>query len=429
MRRLYLAPVNAVLVLLLGLTSLHAAPKPIRMSLTSSASEGMVELGDSEEVIVVIENRGKVALTGNLEWEVQTVAFDTPSTQRTEVSIEAGKKIESRFAFKMEQIGFAAAECRFTLDDGKVFKGRRRVGCEPLKLKVPLTGEPDLDRFWKDSIHELGKVTPRFELKSMPELRTAASETFEVTLRSFGDVRVRGWLEVPRSKGPHPAVIRVPGYGGNMKPVKKWDDMIVFSFNPRGHGNSQDDVPRNPVNYWIRGLDDKLSYYYRGAYLDCLRAVDFISQREDVDQDRIAVWGGSQGGGFAMATAALDSRIDLCVTDIPFLCDWVNYFKLTHWPEMNKWIDAKPERTWASTLQTLSYFDAMNLAGRIKCPTLMGVGLQDQTCPPTTNFAAYNRIPARKKFWIYPDFGHGLGRTHYARVWEWIRAEFAVGQE
>lgn len=58
----------------------------------------------------------------------------------------------------------------------------------------------------------------------------------------------------------------------------------------------------------------------------------------DVDQNRIAIWGGSQGGGFAFATAALDSRVDMCVADIPFLCDWHNYFKLTKWPEMNEWI-------------------------------------------------------------------------------------------
>ena len=69
-------------------------------------------------------------------------------------------------------------------------------------------------------------------------------------------------------------------------------------------------------------------YYYRGAYLDCVRAVDYLSSREDVDQDRIAIWGGSQGGGLAFATASLDPRIDLCVADIPWLCDWENYLTL-----------------------------------------------------------------------------------------------------
>ena len=212
-----------------------------------------------------------------------------------------------------------------------------------------------------------------------------------------------------------------------MKPINKWDDIVVFSFNPRGHGNSQDEVPHDPVDYWIRGLEDKNEYYYRGAYLDCIRALDFVASRADVNQDKIAVWGGSQGGGFALTMAALDQRVDLCVTDIPFLCDWVNYFKLTEWPEMNKWIDDREGHTWESTLRTLSYFDTMNLADRIQCPTIMGVGLQDQVCPPTTNFAAFNHIGSKdKKFRIYHDKGHGLGGTHYRWVWEQVRTAFGL---
>ena len=75
-----------------------------------------------------------------------------------------------------------------------------------------------------------------------------------------------------------------------MKPVGGQENLIIFSFNPRGHGNSQDDIPGKPHDFWIRGLDSKDSYFYRGAYLDCIRAMDFLCSRKDVDQNRIAVW-------------------------------------------------------------------------------------------------------------------------------------------
>jgi cephalosporin-C deacetylase len=155
-----------------------------------------------------------------------------------------------------------------------------------------------------------------------------------------------------------------------------------------------------------------------------VRAVDYLSSREDVDGDRIAVWGGSQGGGLAFATAALDQRVDLCIADIPWLCDWKNYFELagkTDDEEINAWLAAKESRTVESTLTTLSYFDTMNLAHLIECPTLMGVGLQDTICPPSTSFATFNRITAPKDFRIYEDAGHGLGREHYG----WIFSELA----
>jgi cephalosporin-C deacetylase-like acetyl esterase len=209
-----------------------------------------------------------------------------------------------------------------------------------------------------------------------------------------------------------------------MKPVGDQEDLIVFSFNPRGHGNSQDDIPGKPQDYWVRGLDDRNTYFYRGAYLDCVRAVDFLCTLDKVDQKKIAVWGASQGGGFAFATAALDNRIDLCVADIPFLCNWANYFKLTHWDEMDDWLDKKQHRSWARTLKTMSYFDTMNLCDRVTCKTIMNVGLQDQICPPTTSFAAFNRVRGTKTYKIYPARGHGLGKEHRQSTWKQIEAFF-----
>ena len=134
------------------------------------------------------------------------------------------------------------------------------------------------------------------------------------------------------------------------------------------------------------------------------------------------VWVGSQGGGLAFATAALDQRIDLCIADIPWLCDWKNYFDLagkTDDDEITDWLGRKESRTKESVLMTLSYFDTMNLADRVHCPTLMGIGLQDSICPPATSFATFNRISGTTGYRIYENSGHGLGAEHY----EWILRE------
>ena len=67
-----------------------------------------------------------------------------------------------------------------------------------------------------------------------------------------------------------------------------------------------------------------------------MRAVDFLCSRKEVDSKRIAVKGGSQGGGLSFSTAALDPRISLCASHIPFLINWDLYFKTSHWP---RWIN------------------------------------------------------------------------------------------
>ncbi len=54
----------------------------------------------------------------------------------------------------------------------------------------------------------------------------------------------------------------------------------------------------------------------------------------------------------------------------------------------------------------LGYIDVQHLAERIQGEVLMGTGLMDTICPPSTQFAAYNKIKAPKQMVIYPDYGH-----------------------
>ena len=305
-----------------------------------------------------------------------------------------------------------------------------QVGYAPEKIIPPLTSRPDLMEFWKRARRELDQVPPEFKVKHHKDISKGEFNVYEISMRSLDSVRVRGWYEVPKTPGPHPAVLRLPGYGQNMKPIAWNNDMAIFSFNVRGHGNSQEDIIGKPQNYWIRGLDDKKTYYYRGAYMDCIRAMDFLSSRkEEVDQEKIAVIGGSQGGGLSLATAALDKRVSLCAPAIPFLTNWEKYFKTTNWPEMNNWIAAKKHRTWQTTLETLSYFDTMNMAPWIDCRVFMGIALQDSICPPPTNFAVYNRINAIKQYLVYPQANHSLGPQHRKLVFDWIRMNFQLSRK
>lgn len=401
----------------------------VGLVLSSDAIEGITLRHTPIQFTAKLTNEGEQVAKGILTWSSKG-----PKTSLIENSlpttVAAGETKVFPLTVTLDKAGFAEVVCEFQQDDAaKPARKTLRVGCDPDKLTSTLTRQPDFDDFWKQAIAELNAIPPAFKLVERVGLSNEHIQIFEVSMRSHDQIRVRGWLEMPRKRSkPLPAVIRVPGYGQNMKPVGKSNDMIVFSFNPRGHGNSQQDVPGKPNDFWIRGLDTPHTYYYRGSYLDCIRAVDFIASHANVDQDKIAVWGGSQGGGFAFATAALDPRVDLCVSDIPFLCDWINYFRLTQWPEMDEWIADQPHRNWRSTLRTMSYFDTMNMADRINCRTLMSVGLQDSVCPPTTCFHTFNRIPADKTFRIYPNKRHGLGKEHYAWVWTQIRKEFAASE-
>ena len=332
---------------------------------------------------------------------------------------DGGSKFHASLDVHLPVPGFQQVTCRVNGDERKV-----RMYREPEKIQKPLTKQPDFAAYWMLSLLSLSRIPMDVHIRDVSTAK--GIRLSEVTISSLDRVAVRGWLEEPVKPGRYPAVLRVPGYGGSMEPLGLFTDRVVFSFNPRGHGNSQDTVKGKPEDFWMRGLDDKQGYFYQGCYMDCVRAVEFLAQHAAVDASRIAVWGGSQGGGLAFATAALSPKVALCLADIPFLCDWDGYFKLSEWPEMESWICDASNRSWQTTLKTLSYFDTMNLAGRIRCPVKMGIGLQDDVCPPSTSFAAFNRVRGHREVNIYPTHGHGVPDDHYTAGWRWIEDRFRI---
>ena len=406
--------------------AVHGAQDVVLKPVFEKSANGIFTKGKEVHFGFSLKNQTKDQLDLEMAWKVATDQKE-PVVQSDPVRIKvpAGEKRIARYSANIPRAGFYKGTVTCAWKGGRVSQ-TVQVGYAPEDILPPLTKEADFKKFWDGSLARLAKVDPRYRLIHQPKLSKGPNNVYEVRMRSYGDVRVGGWYEVPKSKGPHPAMIRVPGYGANMKPVNLFTDLIVLSFNPRGHGNSQEDVKGKPGNYWIRGLDDKEGYYYQGAYLDCVRAIDFLCSRKEVDPPRIAVKGGSQGGGLSFSTAALDKRISLCIPHIPFLTNWDLYFKTSHWPEMNRWIEGKESRTWGSTLKTLGYFDTMNMAPWVECPVFMGVGLQDAICPPVTNFAVYNRLKGKKECIVYPKAKHYVNKEFHSLAFKWMRRHFGL---
>jgi len=308
------------------------------------------------------------------------------------------------------------------------------IGVRPEEIISPLDRPDDFEDYWKRARRELDAVDPQFKLTRQDKLCTETREIFLVEMRSLGNVLIRGWYMRPVKQGVYPAMLHVQGYSSTKVPqdLYQGDDMVSFALNIRGHGNSQDHVNPGFPGYLQHHVDDKELYVYRGAYMDCVRAVDFLFSRSEVDTSRVAVEGGSQGGALSFATAALDNkRIDLCVPHVPFLSDFRDYFKVAGWPggEFRQYFEEHPEISEDKIYKNLSYIDIKNLAPWIKAPVLMSVGLVDQTCPPHINFAAYNQLDVPKEYIVYPEAGHGLPGEYYNTMMDYIKKQFNLNQE
>ena len=399
----------------------------VNIKIDLGSDNGILTSKDKAPFSAEFINETDHALAGRVKWTIQSDEGEQLAVESHELSLPAQGNLSARCNFIPATPGFFRVKCALQRESNEEESTASLIlGYQPEQIQTEHTRADDFDQFWEATLNDLAAVKPRFELTAQPDLATDTHDVFEVSMHSLGDVRVRGWYERPKTKGIYPALLRVPGYSEAMWPSGTADPIAVFSFNVRGHGNSQQDVSGTPEDFWTRGLDDKQGYYYQGAYADCVRAVDFLASRNEIDKSRIAITGGSQGGGLSLVTAGLDQRISLCAPDIPFLCNWDRYFKTSDWPEINSWVKAKPHRSWETMLHTLSYFDALNFADRIRCPVFLGLGLQDDVCPPVTIFAVYNKLSVPKDFRVYPEAGHWVGVEHHKLRRDWILKHFEI---
>jgi cephalosporin-C deacetylase len=280
----------------------------------------------------------------------------------------------------------------------------------------------DFDAYWSRAISEMKSLGTAHELASAPYTLPGA-ECFSLFFKGVGNARIHAKLLRPSGvKKPHPAVVMFHGYRGGSG---AWCDKLsyvssgftVAALDCRGQGGLSEDVGgvigNTDNGHIIRGLSgDPETLLYRKIFLDTAQLVSIVMSMNDVDPDRVGVMGGSQGGGLTVACAALEPRVKRAAATFPFLSDYKRVW------EMDLAKDAYEElRTYfrkydpthskeEETFGKLGYIDIQNLAPRIKAKTLFGTGLMDTICPPSTQFAAYNKIVSEKEMIIFPDFGH-----------------------
>ena len=291
-----------------------------------------------------------------------------------------------------------------SVGNGKPFN----IGIRPEEIISPTDKQPDFDTFWDNTLKELADVEPEYQLTLLPEHSNAQRRMYRVECKSLGGVLMGGYYCEPVAEGKYPAKIEYMGYGAEpyfFDPSAE-PETIQFLVSVRGQGIFLGSTPRN----WdVQGLASKETYYYRGAFADVVRAIDFVASRSKCDPDRIFAQGESQGGAFTWIAASLDSRIAAAAPAVPFLGDFPHYAQIVNWP-MGEILEAARNQGIPEDelYKTLSYFDVKNFTDRITCPIYMSFGLQDPTCPPHTEFAAYNQVKSAKNYFCVPLCGHAM---------------------
>ncbi|MFD9543987.1 acetylxylan esterase [Streptomyces sp. NPDC060022] len=278
---------------------------------------------------------------------------------------------------------------------------------DELRTYSSRSAEPaDFDAFWSATLQEARThdLDARFELRTDTGLTTV--DVYDVTFAGFGGHPVRGWLVMPAgTTRPLPLVVEFIGYGGGRglpHSYLLWASagMAHFVMDTRGQGSgwapgdTADPVGSGPSlpGFMTRGIEDPDAYYYRRLITDAVRAVEAARSHPLTDASRTAAIGASQGGGLAIAVGGLIPDLAAVAPDVPFLCDFPRAISLTDrlpYREIGNYLKTHRGRA-EQARATLAYFDGVHFAARSRAPALFSVALEDQTCPPSTVFAAFN---------------------------------------
>lgn len=285
----------------------------------------------------------------------------------------------------------------------------------------------DFDEYWKRALQALDATDPAVERRPA-KFQSPAADCYDLYFTGVGGARVYAKLLIPKNAKKCPGLLRFHGYAGSSRDWTEYlayaaSGVAVAAMDCRGQGGKSEDLGGVKGTTYhgqiVRGLDDNPDkFIFRQIFLDTAQLARIVMGLDAVDETRVAVYGGSQGGALTLACAALEPRIKLALAQMPFLCDyqrvWEMDMAVRAYSEIGEYFrkfDPRHERE-QEIFTKLGYIDIQNLAPRIQAEVVMFTGLMDNVCPPSTQFAAYNKIPGKKEILLYPDYAH----EHYPEM-------------
>ena len=357
-------------------------------------------------------------------------------TESVTVSIAKDNKASYNFKFNCKEAGFYNVS--FGFNSAALHDSIKRVfAYNPSAIKAALNKPADFDAFWKQSIDSLHTIPPQYKITEEKALSVNSKKVYLVEMHSWANTVIYAWLTIPDKRPSRiPVRYHLPGYLQKAEPDFDDNEFAVFSLDVRGNGISQKSLNTHG-RYATIGIESKYKYIYRGAYMDCMRGLDFIfaNAKLGLDTTRVLVEGTGQGASFALALAGLDKRVGLVFARSPLYAAFADAYKIAC---VNKvpndplmlvanYLKTKPTFKPDSLLSLWSYFDPLNFASSVKCPLFMGLNLTDDTAPAFCGQAFYNVLKNKDDGYYVlpeatPDWNKGLNDAQYF----WTKALFKM---
>lgn len=363
--------------------------------------------------------RGPEPFQGYIEIDIRHSLGGVHFKKRMPVTVAPSETVTELMPVELSRPGASDVWGKLLDQDHRLIAvDRYRMLYDYENYEPKIVSPPDLKEFWDRTLAELAKIPLEPEIKRVFP-NTPDWELYEVTFNTWQNQRVWALLRVPANvEKPLPAIVTAhpgaKGWGVNKGPdgvygskIKAAPGFVTIQPLIRGHAPDAEDIPFN--HPWWGPLESRDAYVARSWYCTMKRAVDYLATRPDlVDMDRVVAKGGSQGGALALVTAALDDRVALCLSDSP--SNLQMHELILNYSGFGPSIGNVPEgQTVEDLIDTLSYYDAVNMCPWIEVPTVIGLNVGDLTVHSMGGLAAYKNLtglPGEEK-WFFP------GPTHF----------------
>jgi len=294
------------------------------------------------------------------------------------------------------------------------------------KLDVAPTRRDDFDAFWTETLEKVEAGSLNVKGGRIDYL-LPGMDVRDLTYEGLDGTEISTWLLLPpeAKEAPVPCVVCYHGAGYYKSVPDQYNHWIAngvaaiaidFRLQAGKTGCNSGFPSGNLMDgSFTLGLLDKHAFYGYHLWTDALRALRLARETDEIDSERIGVSGGSQGGGCALMMAALDPSVKVCLATVPSSC-WFEkrlFDRSGGAGSMAEYLRRHPDYI-EQACDTLSYFDNINLADRIQCPTMVSLGLKDPVCTPDAVYAACNKIKAPLRMDAYPFATHDI-------CWENVR--------
>ena len=223
-----------------------------------------------------------------------------------------------------------------------------------------------------------------------------------------GPAKIPAWLYKPEGQGPHPVIIHIHG-GPESQSRPSFSSTLQMWLNKLGTVVIRPNV-RGSAGYGkhYKSLDN--GFKREDSVKDIGALLDWIETQPDLDQNRVAVYGGSYGGYMVLASSVFYSDRLKAAVDVVGISNFVTFLENTQdYRRDHRRAEYGDERDPAMR-KHLHNISPLTQVGNIKIPMLVVQGNNDPRVPVTEANQVVDALRAQgQPVWYMNALNEGHG--------------------